>query len=126
MKRLMIAVCLLLAVLGATLGNSFYLKGLNEELSTLLERADRQAAMGNWDEAALFVRTAREQWQSHDFYLHVTLRHNDVDQIDSDFQELSALLEHREEGEYSAVLSRLSSRLRLIYEGETLSLQNVF
>lgn len=126
MKRLVIALGILAAILAVSLVNSAYLKQFSGELTDLLEKADRQAAMGSWDEAALCVRTAQERWKRHAFYLHTTQRHCDIDQADSTFRELSALLEHREEGEYSAVLSRLSSQLQLIYEGEAFSLQNIF
>lgn len=125
MKRFFAAVLILLAVFSATLANGFYLTRFTGELTSLLDRAHHQASIGNWDEAGLFVRTAREQWDNKSFYLHTTLRHEDIDEINSTFEELSGLLEHREEGEYSAILSRLACQLNLLQESEALTLKNI-
>jgi len=125
LKRFCAAVLILLFLFSASLVNSFCLARFTTDLTSLLDRAHHQASMGNWDEAGLFVRTAREQWDGKSFYLHTTLRHGDIDEIDSTFEELSGLLEHREEGEYSAVLSRLACQLDLLRESEAFTLQNI-
>ncbi len=125
MKRLWIAVILLLAMLGATLANAWYLGRLTGELTAALERAEAQAEAGDWPGARAATEEAFRRWNGHETYLHIMLRHADTDLIYAGFQEALEYLDCREAGEYSAANARLMLRLGLLSEAERLTLKNV-
>ena len=126
MKRLIAAVVILAFILGATLCNTLLLGSFTGELTHLLEQAGQLGRAGSWTQAQILTRQAREVWQGRDSYLHVTLRHADLDQISAGFREVEALLACREEGEYAAANARLITQLELLNEAEQLNLKNVF
>lgn len=125
MKRLWIAVALLLAVFCATMFNSHYLKGFTEELTQTLTRAEAAAEGGAWNEAESLTRQAYGHWEERGSYLHIMLRHSDTDQIHTGFQEVLEFITCREGGEYSAANARLMAQIGLLYEAEQLTLKNV-
>ena len=125
MKRLWIALAILAAVFAATLFNAHYLNGFTQELTGLLTRAEAQAEAGNWPEAEALTRSAYGAWEEHSGYLHISLRHSDIDQIHTTFREVQEFINCREGGEYSAANARLTSQIGLLYEAEQLTLKNV-
>jgi len=125
MKRLWIALALLAAVFGCTLYNSWYLEGLAEEVCGLLTQAEGQAEAGQWEQAEQLTAAARRRWEEKDVYLHITLRHGDIDQIYTSFREVGEFLACEEQGEYSAANARLIVLLELLGETEKLTLKNV-
>lgn len=125
MKRLYIALALMAAVFVAGLFNTFYLGGLSEELSVLLTEAETRGESGDWETALALTQQAEDLWKEHDTYLHITLHHADTDAILLSFQEVTGLLQCREEGEYSAANAVLIGRIGLLYEQEQFSLKNL-
>ena len=125
MKRLWIAPALLCAVFAATLWNSRFLQGLTGELTALLTQAERQAEAGSWTEAAGLTGQALQKWEARDAYLHIMLRHADMDEITASFREVGEFLQCRESGEYSAANARLIVQIALLSEAEQLTLKNV-
>lgn len=126
MKRLWIACAILAALFAATLYNGIYLTGLTDDLNGLLAQAEDKAENGNWDAADALTRLAWQKWHANDGYCHITLRHNDIDEIQTTFQEVLEFLECREGGEYSAANARLMTCLELLSEAERLNLKNIF
>lgn len=126
MKRLWIAVALLLAVFCGTLINNVYLRQLTGDLSQLLTRAEAVAERGDWQEARRLTEEADALWHSRDIYLHTLLRHADIDQIHVGFREVGEYITCQEAGEYSAANARLVTQIELLYEAEQLTLKNVF
>ena len=125
MRRLWIALALLAALLGAAAGNSRYLDGFTAGLVQTLSDARNCAAQGDWDEAQALTRQAYESWQQRDGYLHITLRHGDVDGIRSGFLEVLALIGRREAGAYAAASVRLTAQLEQLAAAERLDLKNI-
>lgn len=125
MKRIWIACGLMLAILAGTLGHSVYIDGFIGELSTLLETAEAQAEGGDWEEAAALTRRAWERWQDKDLYLHITLRHDETDQVYTGFREVLEFLQCQEGGEYSAANAELIANLELMAEAEQLTWKNI-
>ena len=125
MKRVWIALAILAAILGVTLGHSFYLSDFIRDLTDILETAEAQAEAGDWNAASELTQTARKKWEARDCYLHITLRHDENDTIYTGFREVSEFLECQEHGEYSAANARLIAQLELLSEAEQLTLKNV-
>ena len=126
MKRLWIALALLAALLWGTLLHTRSLEGFTRELTAGLEQAQDLAASDRWEEARAVTQKALETWRGRDVYLHVLLRHGDTDAIYAGFQEVLALLDSGEYGEYAAANARLLTQIKLLSEAEQLTWKNVF
>lgn len=125
MKRLWIALGLLAAILALTLYHTQTLQQFTGRLTGQLEEAAQLAQQEHWDQASQLTQTALDVWENQDVRLHVLLRHADTDQIHAGFQEVLALLDSREYGEYAAANARLISQLKLLSEAEQLTLKNI-
>ncbi|MEA4955950.1 MAG: DUF4363 family protein [Pseudoflavonifractor sp.] len=125
MKRVWIAISLLLVILVGTLCHSFYVDHLIEEITGLLEQAEDQAEQGEWAAAEESTQLASHRWQERDAYLHIMLHHKETDQIHTGFRQVAKWIQYRESGEYSAANASLITELELLNEGEHLNLKNI-
>lgn len=125
MRRLWIAVLMLSSMFACALFNSFYLRQFASHISGLLVQAEEAAEAGNWERAGALTQEAAELWERRDFYLHVSLRHTDTDQIRAGFQEVDEYLGAQEMGEYSAANAQLTTQLELLWEAEQFNLKNI-
>ena len=127
MKRLYVSVGLI-ALLAALSGvHTVYLARFTGELTGLLTQAQEQVEQENWEIAFQLTRQAREQWTDNGGYLHITLRHADIDAILVSFDETLAFLQGSEQqpAEYAAVNARLITQLSLLLEAELPTLTNI-
>lgn len=126
MKRAWIAAAVLILLLAAVLWSGLCLARFTGGLTAALYQAQGMAEKGNWEDAARVTETAQRRFQDRAFYLHVTLRHSDIDLVESSFREVEQLLSHRERlGEYAAANARLITQLELLAESEHPSLRNI-
>ena len=125
MKRLWISIVILFAMLGSTLGNSWYLNKLISGFEQKLTAAHELSARDHWDTARTLTQQVTEHWQAHDFYLHVMLPHRDIDEIHLIFQEVDEYLKLEEADQYNAANAKLIAQLELLAEMEQLNLKNI-
>lgn len=127
MKRLYVALGLLVLLAALCTVHTAYLARFTGELTGLLTRAQEQVDGEDWDGAARLTRQAKEGWQEREGYLHTTLRHTDIDAILISFDEVLAFLEagERQSAEYAAANARLVAQLKLLLESELPTLTNV-
>lgn len=127
MRRLYLSAALivLLAVLSGL--HVWHLDGFTAQLTGLLTQAQRHAEQEDWTGAALLTRQAKDRWVDHEGYLHVTLRHADIDAILITMDEALAFLDGSEKqpAEYAAVNARLLTQLELLVEAELPTLTNL-
>ena len=127
MKRLYVSLGLI-AVLAMLCGaHTVYLDRFTGELTGLLTRAQEQVECGDWESATQLTRQAKERWVDNDGYLHITLRHTDIDAILVSFDEALAFLQGGEHqpAEYAAVNARLLTQLALLIEAELPTITNL-
>lgn len=126
MRRLVASILLVAALAGGAAGHVWYLTRQTHVLSQQLEQAQQQVQKGNWDVAYDMTQQAWEQWEGQMFYLHITLHHEDIDQVSTAFRETLAILEQQEQpGEYAAANARILYQLELLVEAELPSLKNI-
>lgn len=118
MKQFWLSLGLLLAMLGATLGNSFYMDALAGEIAQSLSAAEEMAGRGAWDQAEEVTRQCFDRWNAHHAYLHIVSRHNDTDEILISFREVLQYLELEEMDQYAAENRELVSHITLLAEME--------
>ena len=127
MKRLYVSLGLI-AVLAALCGvHTVYLGRFTSQLTGLLTQAQEQVEHNDWEGATRLTRQAKEQWVDNEGYLHITLRHADVDAILVSFDETLAFLQGSEHqpAEYAAVNARLLTQLALLLEAELPTITNL-
>ena len=125
MKRLWISVSVLLALLGSTLANSFYLSNIINNYTKQLSEAHRLAESDNWESASELTTQVTDRWHKHDFYFHVMLPHRDIDEIHLTFQEVEEYLKLEESDQYNAANAKLIAQLGLLAEMEQLNIKNI-
>ena len=125
MKSFWIPCLVLLSLFLLLSTNTIYLGSFIAPLQEQLEEAGDLVKNGNWEKALALTRDIHERWHNHSTYLHITLRHADLDSIYVLLEEVLAYLENQKIGEYSAVNATLISQLGLLYGMEELTLQNV-
>lgn len=127
MRRLWVSAGLvvLLAVLSGL--HVWHLNGFTGQLTGLLTQAQELAALEDWEGAARLTRQAKDRWTGHESYLHITLRHTDIDAILVSLDETLAFLEggEKQPAEYAAVNARLLAQLALLVEAEIPTLTNI-
>ena len=128
MKRLWISAALILVLTALAGCHVLYLRHLTGELIGLLDQAQERVEADDWTQAEALTRDALEVWTANDFYLHSTMRHNDIDTVLVAFQEVLAFLEgqERQPAEYAAANGRLTAQLALLLEAELPTLSNLF
>ena len=126
MKRLVIAVCVIILLMTAMAFHVRHLEKLTGELIHELERASACTAAADWSNAKDAAEHVMETWERHSFYLHVTLRHEDIDEIRTSMREMLAYLDSREDrAECMTVAARIINLLELLLEAEQLTVKNV-
>lgn len=125
MKRVWIAIALLLVILAGTLYHDFYVNQLIGEITGLLEQAEVQAEQGEWASAEESAQLATHRWEERDAYLHVMLPHEQTNQIHTGFRQVAEFIQCREAAEYFAANACLITNLELLAEAEQLSLKNI-
>lgn len=125
MKRLWIAVAILLAMLGSTLANSYCFNNIINNYTQQLTAAHRMAEADNWESACELTAQVIARWHKHDFYFHVMLPHRDIDEIHLTFQEVEEYLKLEESDQYNAANAKLIAQLGLLAEMEQLNWKNV-
>lgn len=127
MKRIGIALALLAALGLLSAWHTAALGRITEELTGHLTRAEEQVEQDDWDAADALTRRALAAWESHGFYLHAVLRHEDTDAILSGFHQVLAYLEGGEPqpSEYAAANAQLLTLIGLLLEEEMPTLKNI-
>lgn len=126
MKRLWLAGGLIALLLLLCALHMVRLDRLVGQLTDQLTQAQQLLDQKDWASAEAAAQDAYDAWERSAFYLHITLRHEDIDAIRSSFRELLAFLACREQAaECSAVNARLLNQLELLLEEERPSVQNL-
>ena len=125
MKRLWTALLLLAVLLGGSLSSAIRLEQFAAGLDTGLRQTDVLALSGD-PEAIPALRRLLADWEAQSAWLHVTLRHGDIDEIRSGLEEALRLLELGRKEDCSAASARIRCQLRLLARMEQLRWENLF
>ena len=126
MKRAWIAGSILILLCALSIWSSLCLGRFTEDIISSLEQAQSMAVKDNWQEAARVTSNAERRFRERYFYLHVTLRHSDIDAVEATFREVEQLLTYGERlGEYAAANAVLISQLERLSESEHFALRNI-
>lgn len=124
MKRGIIGVALLLALLVLGLLATFYVTRM-EDISKTVRSAATLAENGDWEGAGRLQRKANEQWQSHRQFTACLTDHGTLEEIDSLLAQLAVYARHREPLPFVTLCTQLEHRLRDLSEAQKLTWWNV-
>jgi hypothetical protein len=105
--------------------NIHYLKEFISPLQDQLTQAEEYVKKDDWETAKKMTQEVHKTWKEKQFYLHVTLRHSDIDEVFILLEQAEAYLEHKKIGEYAAVNKAVIGQLDLLIEMEELTLRNI-
>lgn len=127
MKRIGTALGLLALLLVLATCSVLYLDRLVSGVTEQLEQAQACLDRDDWEQALSTTQSAYDRFNSSSFFLHITLRHSDIDQVEASFREVLAFLNGKEHqpAEYSAANARLIVQLELLLEAELPTLKNL-
>lgn len=126
MRRLWFSCVVILLLITAALLNVRYLEHLVDSITSALSDAQEYALAGDYGSAEASTASAKQRFEDHACYLHITLAHQDIDAIESVFGEIQSYLANRDSGPiYVSANARLHVLLRLLVESEQLNLKNV-
>lgn len=126
MKHLWISAAIIAALAAGALANVWYLGQFVDGLALTLEQAQQSAEAGDTERAIRLTQRAQGQFDEKAPYLHITLSHQDIDNIEISFGEVLEYLRFQEQGgEYTAANARLLTQLYLLAEAEQLTLKNL-
>ncbi len=90
-----------------------------------LIQSSEAALLGDWDAAGDLLFASYDDWRSRQFFLHVTVQHEVVEDAEAMYRRAKAFLDGRETEEYRAELADLIHQLLALQEQEELSWGNV-
>ena len=118
MKQFWLALTLLVAMLGATLVNAFYIRDFTSSVTSRLEAAEQMAERGAWEQSSTITQQCFSDWESHHAYLHIVSRHADTDQILISFRSVLQYIKLEEMDQYGAANLDLITKIELLAEME--------
>lgn len=125
MKRELIAVGILTLLLALSLINIRFVDSKTDALAGQVTQAGELAVQGKTREATTVLTESLNQWQKLDKYVHIMLRHDEIDPITDEYYSL--LDELASDGEAtSASFETLKSRILELAEMEHLTFASVF
>ena len=118
MRRFWAAFGLLIAMLGLTVFNAWYMGEITGSVSGRLVAAEEMAARDGWEQAEEMTRQCFADWEAHHAYLHIVSRHSDTDAILISFREVLRYITLEEMDQYAAQNRELITQIELLAEME--------
>jgi uncharacterized membrane-anchored protein YhcB (DUF1043 family) len=120
----MVAAVILLGIFVLSVANGLYLSRQIDDLIVLLEETERAVEEEDWEKALAQTDQAEEKWLGQDFYHHIVLSAEILDEVAIDFQELRHFLESEDSAEAAATSGQLITRLRMTAQEAQLRPEN--
>lgn len=118
-----IALAILIAIPIAAFINIGYIQRNTDSLMEQIDIASEQMLSDDMENAAETIENAYTEWQSHDRYAHIMLRHEEVEAVSESFTRLRSELQV---GDASpALLEALREKLKGLLEMEIPTFESV-
>jgi TRAP-type C4-dicarboxylate transport system substrate-binding protein len=126
MKKEIITGCFLIAMLATALVNIHFLNKLTDNVTQLIEEAEKSAEQGEWERAATKAEEAADLWSGSDTYTHLVLRHPEVEAATDAIYGFMEQVYAGEEGAAKGAALAAISRLESISSIEQISFGSIF
>lgn len=125
MKPFFIACLILVSLFAAGLMNAQTVSRLSDSIETQLSYSQSSAKSGQWDEVGDTLHDVAELWQEHKTYLHVTLDHSEIEEVEALFAEARQYAAQGDVDKYCTCAERLAVQLEHLKETQRISIKNV-
>lgn len=126
MKTFLIPAALLAAILSLSLWAGSYTCQATQGYLQDIKQASHCAQREQWDDALFALQKSWDHWQKNRAFFHTIAQHSDLDEVDILFTGTFAAAGRRDPVEFAILISQLETRLKLLAESQTMSLQNIF
>lgn len=125
MKRCWIGFGLLLVLLVLGILSSIAMARLHEPVEADLKQAAECAVLGDWVNADLFFRQAKNRWEKWEHFRACLADHNPVEEIDAGFALLEVYCYTREDAAFAAGCCELARKAAAVGEAHGLVWWNI-
>lgn len=126
MKRCIMGLWLLIALLGIGILTCWGTKLLLEPISRDLEKAAELVIGENWEEAQALTRQAREKWEKWWSFTAALTSHAPMENADNWFARLDVFAKTGDARRYGEGCVKIAGLIRAIGEGQIPNLRNLF
>lgn len=125
MKFIAVSLTMLVLILVFCIFTSVRVMEAVDVTAELLEGAVTAENQAQTDRALAFVRSATETWKHHEVFFGTVLRHDEIDNVLSEFARLESYAITRDREEFLANCASLLAQLEHIREMELPTFQNI-
>ena len=125
MKNFYIPVGILVLILGFSLWTGRYVELRTEHWTALLEQADQEGRLENWNSARDQMDRIYEDWQSSQTFFHIIMDHEELDSAEDLFAGAFAMCREEDDADFHQLLAQLMKRLELLSETQQASVKNI-
>lgn len=125
MRCVLVSCAILIAILASTMASSRYFQAFTISVGEQLQQAQALAEAEDWSAVRDKTSAARDAWQEKEVYIHITLRHSDINEVHKGFERVEACIRAEEFVEYTVANAELIAHLELINQSEMLDIENV-
>ncbi|NLA86329.1 MAG: DUF4363 family protein [Clostridiales bacterium] len=126
MKKEIIVGCFLILMLIVSFVNIHFLNKLTDNVIQFIEESEKGAEQNDWDIAVKKGEAAAKLWSDSETYIHLVLRHAEIETTTDAIFGYMAQIYAREEGNASGAAQAAISRLKSISAIEKVKLGSVF
>lgn len=125
MKRIYLAIAILILLPVLIFGGQFYLKKSTNDMKEILNTAQDYSEQKKNDRAVGEVREFIKQWHKNKSIMETFVRHSELDTINQNSAKLEPYLTGGEESEFNAECEELKVQLEHIYNAEKFTIDNI-
>lgn len=129
MKRVFIAVGILLLLPVFIILSQLYVKNSTEDMAAIVTEAQSAVKRGDLTAARGEINKFDSEWKKRSAVLETFIRHSEIDTLNADAARLLPFLDHGEDGpdaDFYASCEAITMQLEHIRKTESLSLSNIF
>lgn len=126
MKRLYIAIAILIILPSLIVANQFYLKGTTGKMTEIINKAENNAKQNDNNKAKQDLKEFGNEWDKNNKIIATFVRHSELDSVNQSNARLLPYLENNDLTSFYAECEVIKSQLHHIMHTEEFSLDNIF
>ena len=125
MKYIFPPLAVLFLILAFSIGNAVAVTALTETWQSQITQANDFARQELWGDAEECMKKSHRDWTSRQRYLHIVLKHENIDDAQMMYHRAIAFARQKESEEFFAETAELSALLTILAESEQFSVNNL-
>jgi len=126
LKRLYLAVAILIILPILIIANQFYLKGTTDKMTDIINEAENSAKQNDDNKAKQEIQEFSKEWDINNVIIATYVRHSELDTVNESEAKLMPFLENKDTTNFCAECEVIKSQLHHIMHTEEFSIDNIF